>query len=116
MIREELDMPLNESVFWTDSTAVLQYIENHDRCFHTFVANRLSIIHDGFSPAQWRHVDTKRNPADDASKGQSAEALLTNSRWMERPAFLWQSEEVWPERPVALRQIPDDDPELKLEA
>ena len=44
-------MKIDESVFWSDSTAVLQYIKNQDNMyrFHTFVANRLklAVIHNG---------------------------------------------------------------------
>ena len=42
MILKELSMPLtDESTFWTDSTCVLSYIENEDKRFHTFMANRI---------------------------------------------------------------------------
>ena len=37
MLREELKITLEESVFWTDSTAVLRYIANKTKRFHTFV-------------------------------------------------------------------------------
>ena len=63
-ITEQLDLPINKTVFWTDSTIVLQYIRNEATRFQTFVANRHSTIHDTSSPYQWRHVDSLRNPAD----------------------------------------------------
>lgn len=44
MLKAELQIQLDESVFWTDSTSVLKYINNEDRRFHTFVANRISAI------------------------------------------------------------------------
>ena len=66
MIRRELELSVDESVFWTDSTSVLKYIANSNTRFHTFVANRVSQILDGSTPVQWRHVPTKLNPADDA--------------------------------------------------
>ena len=43
----------------------------------------------------------------------SAETLLTNTRWTEGPAFLGQSDESWPQRPAGLRELSDDDPEVK---
>ena len=61
-------------------------------------------------------MDTQRNPADVASRGMSAETLLKNTRWTEdqtRPAFLRQSEEGWPRRPAGLRELSDDDAEVK---
>ena len=67
LIRREIDMEINESHFWTDSTIVLQYICNEDKRFQTFVANRIEVIRSGSTPSQWHHVDTKQNPADDAS-------------------------------------------------
>ena len=47
MLQEEFQLKFNKTVFWTDSTAVLQYIKNEDKRFYTFVANRLAVIHDG---------------------------------------------------------------------
>jgi hypothetical protein len=41
MMRQELDIPVDESVFWTDRTCVLSYIRNESRRFQTFVANRI---------------------------------------------------------------------------
>ena len=38
-ITEQLDLLINKTVFWTDSTLVLQYIRNEARRFHTFVTN-----------------------------------------------------------------------------
>ena len=76
MLRSELEYEIQESVFWTDSTIVLRYIANQDKRFHTFVANRVSSILDASVPAQWRHVPSELNPADDASRGLSMDELL----------------------------------------
>ena len=55
-LRVELEMKIDKSVFWSDSTAVLQYIRNEDKRFHTFLANRLAVIHDGSKPSEWNFV------------------------------------------------------------
>ena len=89
MLRKELEVSINRSVFWTDSTSVLRYIENENKRFHTFVSNRLTVIHDGSTPGQWRYVDSKRNPSDAASRGLSGKALLENDSWRSGPDFLW---------------------------
>ena len=68
-LREELPLPINDVVLWTDSTVVLRYLRNTTRRFQTFVANRLQLIHDSTTPSQWRHVPTHLNPADLASRG-----------------------------------------------
>ena len=71
--------------FWTDSKVVLGYISNEARRFHTFVANRVQTIRDHTSPDQWHYVDTKDNPADDASRGLGAGELFKSNRWWNGP-------------------------------
>lgn len=44
MLRRELDLNLAGSVFWTDSTAVLKYVNNETTRFCIFVAKRVSEI------------------------------------------------------------------------
>ena len=115
MLQEELDMPIHASVFWTDSMTVLQYIANETRRFHTFVANRLAVIHDGSETCQWRHVNTDLNPADDATRGLAVEEMIQNDRWLVGPAFLWKEEKDWPIRPDNSNSTLVDDPEIKCE-
>lgn len=57
-VREELNILNNQSIFWSDSTRMLQYIKNQSKRFHTFAANRLSVIHENLAPHQWRHVSS----------------------------------------------------------
>ena len=52
MIQRELDIPVQRTTFWTDSTIFLQYIRSENKRFHVFVANRISVIHDMSSPEQ----------------------------------------------------------------
>ena len=92
MLQQELNFSDAEEMYWTDSKIVLGYIANDSRRFHVFVANRLQLIHEHTVQSQWRHVDTKENPADIASRGISADELLKNSEWFNGPSFLWKSE------------------------
>ena len=115
MIKQELELAVDRSFFWTDSTSVLKYVANSHTRFHTFVANRLSQIHDCSSPYQWRYVPSKLNPADDASRGLKVDELLTNSRWKMGPPFLWQSEDKWPSYP-GVEELSEEDPEVKKDA
>ena len=83
MMQHELDVAVDEEFFWTDSTCVLSYIANKEKRFQTFVANRITAIHEGSRPDQWNYVDTGSNPADDASRGLSANywpSLFVGSR------------------------------------
>jgi len=99
IVRAELDVKLCYSCFWTDSTIVLSYIKNVDKRFQTFVANRVSVIHEGSSPSQWRHVRSELNPADDVSRGLTVEQLICSHRWLHGPEFLVEDESSWPELP-----------------
>ena len=87
-VEEELEIPIESSTFWTDSTVVLQYITNESTRFHTFIANRLAITHDLSKPSQWRYVETNCNPADSASRGIKSEETKRAEEWFNGPAFL----------------------------
>lgn len=39
MIQEDIEFAIDQSLFWTDSTCVLCYVENEDKRYQTFVAN-----------------------------------------------------------------------------
>jgi len=79
-VREELDILINQSTFWPDFTCVLQYIRNQSKRFHTFVANRLSVIHENSAPYQWRHIRSEYNPADKATRGLTVDEMSTGSK------------------------------------
>ena len=116
MIKQELDVALDTSVFWTDSTSVLRYVNNEKKRFRTFVANRISVIRDASEPNHWNYVSTKCNPAnDDATRGISADALLESNRWIKGPDFRWQNENSWPKDVLCVGEIPSNDPEVRKE-
>ena len=112
MLKEELEFNLQQSVFWTESTSVLRYISSKDKRFHTFVANRITVIHEGSDPEQWMYVSTKSNPADYASRGMSADDLLQSKCWINGPEVLLQSSGTWPKWNDDCG-IPEDDVEVK---
>lgn len=74
------------------------------------------MIREATAVSQWRYVDTKQNPADEASRGVTAEYLLTRSRWIYGPDFLFKSEREWPINIVDSVSITGDDPEARGEA
>ena len=53
----------------TDALVVLAWPTKHLSTWRTFVSNRVALIHELFLNARWRHVPTKDNPADCASRG-----------------------------------------------
>lgn len=111
--RKELQMDLQESVFWTDSTSVLKYIKNKTSRFKIFIANRVSEILKMSNVSQWRYVNTLTNPADLASRGVKVQLLLKTGAWLCGPDFLLEPESRWPENPETLEYPLVDDPEVK---
>ncbi|XP_050973435.1 uncharacterized protein LOC127169834 [Labeo rohita] len=108
-------MELLDSIFWTDSTTVLRYIDNEKLRFKTFVANRIAIIRESTKPQQWRYVSTSQNPADSASRGVSCEKFVKDINWIHGPSFLKEPECRWPENIHDL-SIKEDDNEIKHSA
>ena len=84
IVKKELDESLDIVHYHTDSVTVLRYISNDQKRFQVFVANRVQTIHNLSDPSQWKYVDTKENPADDASRGLDAKSLETTTTLAKR--------------------------------
>lgn len=108
-------MELKDSTFWTDSTVVLKYIHNQTKRFHTYVANRIAVIHNLSQVCQWRYVCSGDNPADDASRGLQIESLLNSTRWLYGPHFLTKENSEWSKVPADLNYLSPGDLEVKRE-
>ncbi|XP_075162729.1 uncharacterized protein LOC142235359 [Haematobia irritans] len=79
----------NMEIFaWCDSTVVLSWLSIQPARLKTFVANRTSEILDSLPRNVWRHVRSKQNPADCASRGVMAEQLLDFDLWWNGPRWL----------------------------
>ncbi len=117
MLKTELDMNLDESVFWSDSMTVLQYIASKTERFKTYMTNRVSIIQELSKVEQWWHIGSKLNPADAASCGIRADVFLNSDAWITGPQFLSKPQSHWPgnENVLEMEGVPDDDPEVKDE-
>ena len=120
-LQRELEYERIVEHFWTDSKVVLGYIANQTKRFHVFVANRVQRIQERTTQKQWHYVDTKSNPADDASRGIRMQELVNGSRWINGPEFLWQDESHWPTASVNDNKetefdLSPDDPEIKKAA
>jgi len=110
MVQEELNYANLKQYFWTDSKVVLGYINNNAKRFHMFVANRVQVIKSNTDTKELRYMDTKKNPADHASRGLNAEELM-KSKWFSGPAFLWEKEILSSKKEIPNIQI--GDPEVK---
>ena len=88
ILTKELQIPIDEVTFWTDSMTVIRYITNESKRFHTYVANRVAFIREESSVSQWRYIDSKSNPANEASRGVTADVLVRNGHWLKGLVFL----------------------------
>ena len=114
MLKTELEINMEEPVFWSDSMTVLQYIASNTKRFKTYVANRVSIIRELSKVTQWRHISSKLNPADAASRGLQADVFLQSKLWINGPCFLSKPQSQWPGA-MQMDGFLDDDPEVKGE-
>lgn len=110
VLKDELDVSIDDEFFWTDSQVVLGYLNNEARRFHTFVANRVQKIRQLTNPQQWHYVPTDSNPADYASRGLSTKEIPTTF-WFSGPTFLWKKELDTPEQPSP--DLLSGDPEVR---
>ena len=95
-IKEELDIQFTETLFWTDSTTVLHWVNNPDLQLKAFVANRVAKIIEGSAGATWSHVSTKENPADVGSRGLRPSDKDGIRLWLEGPPWLKTGRQSWP--------------------
>ena len=95
---------LHPSIFWTDSTIVLCYINNETKVFHTFVSNRIQQIRNLSKPSQWRYVSSQQNSEDDLSRCLTIDEFLRRDWWKLGPDFLWKTEDNWPAQPTLLQE------------
>jgi len=112
-LRNELDLQLGPSYFWSDSEIVLKYIKNDEKKFQVFVGNRVSVIRELTSPDQWHHIAGKDNPADRVSRGQEVQNFDADS-WVSGPVFLRKYKSEW-NVVVVSDHLSENDPEIKSE-
>ena len=115
IIREELEIEIDQVNYWTDSTTVLKCLSNDSKWFHTFESNHLTVIHNGSSVSDWRYINRDENPADDASKGLRLQEMSKDNRWLNGPTFLWKEEGSWPAR-IEVPPLKDSDAEVRKES
>lgn len=95
-VKVSMELDSHSSIYaWTDSTIVLDWIKSSTHK-QTFVANRVSQILDHTKPSNWRHVRSKDNPADIATRGICPSQLKSYSLWWNGPHWLQQSIIDWP--------------------
>ena len=92
VLKQEFDIPIEQSYFWCDSQIVLHYVRNESRRFVTFIANRISTIQGLSSPNQWQYIPSADNAADVVSRGCNT----LSPTWFSGPSFLHLPQDQWP--------------------
>lgn len=72
------------------------WLRSHPSRWTTFVANRVNQIQELLPATVWRHVPTRDNPADCASRGLQGSELSSHALWWHGPSWLALSRENWP--------------------
>lgn len=68
----------DDLTLWIDSSIVIHWLGKCPAGMKTFVGNRIAEAQELTKGAQCRHVRTRDNPADLASRGMNADELITN--------------------------------------
>lgn len=103
-LRPALELDDVQYTMWTDSNIVLDWLRKSPSSLKPYVANRVEFVQLHSDIANWRHVRTKYNPADCASRGLAADALVNHPLWWHGPLSIVSEEELSSECP----QLTDD--------
>ncbi|XP_043284935.1 uncharacterized protein [Venturia canescens] len=96
-VHDVLTFRASKTIFWSDSTIVLQWLKKHPSVLRVFEANRVAEIQKVSEKLEWRHIRTDCNPADALSRGQLPREFLKNESWVRGPSWLNQPEATWPQ-------------------
>ena len=113
LLKNELEYEDIKDYYWTDSKVVLGFISNESRRFHTYVANRVQLIHEHTTPSQWHYVETALNTADEGSRGRSPKDFVEKSEWIKGSDFLKEPVESWLKEETYEEHVDADSPEVK---
>ncbi|GFV35014.1 integrase catalytic domain-containing protein [Trichonephila clavipes] len=87
---------------------VLSWLSGHPRKWKTFVANRTSEIIEVLPTKHWRHVPSKENPADIASRGIDPKCLPDCKLWWQGPPWLRLETSSWPTAEYSCDEASDE--------
>ncbi|BES89890.1 Pao retrotransposon peptidase [Nesidiocoris tenuis] len=94
---------IQSTVVWCDSMVSLQWIKASPHKWKTFIANRVSQIHERLAPDCFRYVPSASNPSDIASRGALPMQFLSDRSWLSGPDWLIGPPEKWPKIPPLLK-------------
>ena len=112
-MKNELEYENIKDYYWTDSEVGLGFIGNESRRFHTYVANRVQLIHKHTTPSQWHYMETALNTADEGSRDTSPKDFMEKSEWIKGPDFLKEPVESWWKEETYEEHVDSDSLEFK---
>lgn len=84
-----LDFPYDmEMAAYTDSRISLAWIQGDHARWNVFVFNRVEQITASVPKDKWFYVNTKKNPADEVSRGLLPDEFLKSELWLKGPQFI----------------------------
>jgi len=105
-----LNITIDESYLWTDSSIVLTWIQGPPNKCKIFVGNRVALIQEETASVTWRHVPSQYNLADLISRGIEPKTLSTSTLWWKGPQWLSQEPSSWPTTEI---NTPTDNLEIR---
>ncbi len=107
-VSELLQIPLPHLFAWSDSEIVLHWLTTTPTSLNRFIANCISAVQSKLPASHWRHVGSKDNPADLASRGMLAKDLIDCELWWKGPPWLSGPPDQWPSKLLTPRLRPPD--------
>ncbi|XP_053685940.1 uncharacterized protein LOC128735483 [Sabethes cyaneus] len=102
-----LELDITKVTLWSDSQITLAWLKKPLNTLEVFVRNRVVKINNSTGAYEWKYINTKQNPADVVSRGQTPAALSQNELWWCGPEFLKEFEYCEPDRPLIEIEIPN---------
>ncbi|XP_076389322.1 uncharacterized protein LOC143264752 [Megachile rotundata] len=104
----------DKTVFWSDSTITLHWLNSEPHMLKTFVAHRVASVQGITGNHEWRHINSNDNPADLISRGMHTTDCIRSNLWHCGPSWLILSEEQWPFSIIQPTEIPELRPIVAL--
>ena len=83
----EHDFTIDQSLIWSDSSTVIQWLNAFDKKQQIFVANRIREILENTKLREKNHIPGAQNPADLGTRGMRANEIAS-SVWINWMAWL----------------------------
>ncbi|XP_044755156.1 uncharacterized protein LOC123314105 [Coccinella septempunctata] len=98
MLIKTLEIKIDKTYLWTDSTTVLHWIKNDGSKLGQFESHRVGEIQESTDSSDWHWVPSKSNAADNATRTYFDDGNnLGFNRWHNGPKFLQLHDEMtWP--------------------